>query len=213
MIVYVPEDIMDRLEKQLQKTPEMIPEVLRKTINDTAKSVRREIAAQAQGTYTVKTGTFNKAMEIENATQRYPQATIHTEGTPTALYGFKRRKNAGSTAAKAQVLVSGSLKKLVLKGGADNGKDLKAFIQTIKKKDKSGNEVTAHTGIFRRMTPSERLRSSSRERNAIKQLYAPSIPQMLGNEKKVYSEVQPFIAEELRKNLKKHITAVMEGMK
>lgn len=213
MIVYVPEDIMDRLEKQLQKTPEMIPDVLRKTINDTAKRARREIAAQAQETYTVKTGTFNKSMKIENATQRYPQATIHTEGNPTALYGFKRRKNAGPTAAKAQVLASGSLKKLVLKGGADNGKDLKAFIQTIKKRDESGSETASHTGIFRRMTPSERLKSNSRERNAIKQLYAPSIPQMLGNEEKVYSEVQPFIAEELRRNLEKHITTVMEGMK
>lgn len=204
MIVYVPEDVIERLNRQLQKTPEQIPDVLRKTINDTAKSARKEVAAKAQETYTVKSGTFNKSMKIENATQKYLQATIYTEGSPTVLYGFKRRKNIGSTAAKAQVLASGSLKELVLKGGADNGKDLKAFVQTIK---------SGHTGIFQRMTSSERLKSTSKKRNAIKQLYAPSIPQMVGNEKKVYSEVQPLITEELYKTLEKHIATVMEGIK
>lgn len=212
MIVYVPEDVIERLNRQLQKTPEQIPDVLRKTINDIAKSARKEVAAKAQETYTVKSGTFNKSMKIENATQKYLQATIYTEGSPTVLYGFKRRKNIGSTAAKAQVLASGSLKELVLKGGADNGKDLKAFVQTIKNKKKNGN-VTYHTGIFRRMTKEERQKSTSQERNAIKQLYSLSIPQMVGNEKRVYSEVQPLITEELYKTLEKHIATVMEGIK
>lgn len=203
MIIYVPEDVIDRLNSQLQRMPEMIPDVLRKTINDTAKTTRREIATQAQKIYTVKTGTFNKSMKIENATQKYPQATIHTEGSPTALYGFKRHKNIGSTAAKAQVLTAGSLKELISRKSDIFGKDIKAFVQTTK---------NGHTGIFQRMTFSERMKSTSKKRNAIKQLYAPSIPQMVGNEKRVYSEVQPFIAEELRKNLEKHIAAVMEGI-
>lgn len=208
MIIYVPEDIMTRLENQLQKTPEQIPHVLRKTINDTAKSTRREVTAQAREAYTVKTGNFNKAMMIENATQRYPQATIHTEGNPLALYGFKRRSNSGKTGAKAQVIKQGSLKSLTLEGGSDKGKDLKAFIQKVKNKNGS-----SHVGIFRRMTSSERQKSGSKEENAIKQFYSLSVPQMLGNEQKVYSEVQPFIVEELRKNLEKHIAKVMEGMK
>lgn len=203
MIIYVPEDVIDRLNSQLQRMPEMIPDVLRKTINDTAKTTRRKIATQAQKIYTVKTGTFNKSMKIENATQKYPQATIHAEGSPTALYGFKRRKNIGSTAAKAQVLTAGSLKELVSRKSDIFGKDIKAFVQTTK---------NGHTGIFQRMTFSERMKSTSKKRNAIKQLYAPSIPQMVGNEKRVYSEVQPFIAEELRKNLEKHIAAVMDGI-
>lgn len=208
MIVYVPEDVISRLNERLKATPEKMPDVLRNTINSTAKSARREVAKLAREQYTIKTGDFNKAMEIENATQRYLQATIHTKGSPVPLYGFKRRNNTRAEAAKAQVLSSGSLKKLVLKGGADNGKDLKAFVQTVKNKDGS-----KHTGIFQRMTREERQKSTSKKRNPIKQLYAPSIPQMTGNEKRVYSVVQPFIVENLRNNLEKHIAKVMEGMK
>ena len=207
MIVYVPEDVINRLNERLKTTPEKIPDALRKAINDTAKSTRQEVAKLAREQYTIKTGDFNKSMKIENATQKYLQATIYTEGKPVPLYGFKRKNNTPMEAAKAQVLSSGSLKKIVLKGGADNGKDLKAFMQTVKNKNGSG-----HTGIFRRMTQEERQKSISEKKNPIKQLYAPSIPQMTGNEKKVYSVVQPFIVEDLRNNLEKHITKVMESM-
>lgn len=205
MIVYVPKNITDRLEERLRAIPEQMPDVLKKTINSTAKSTRREIAEQTKEEYTVKIGSFNKSMEIKNATQKYLQATIRAKGSPLPLYGFKRRKNTQTEAAKAQVLSDGRLKELVLKGGADNGKDLKAFVQKIPK--------TGHVGIFQRMTDSDRKKSSSEKKNVIKQLYAPSIPQMTGNEEKVYSVVQPFITQELRKNLEKHIDMVMEGMK
>lgn len=204
MIVYVPQDIMDRLFGQLKSVPKEIPEALRNTINDTAKSARREVVAQAQKQYSVRSGAFNKSMQIENATKKHLQATLHSEGKPMPLYGFKKRKNIGPVAAKAQVLSRGSLKELTLKGGDDNGKDLKAFIQ----KTENG-----HIGIFERMTREERRKSTSQKRSPIKQLYAPSIPQMLGNEKEVYAVAQPVIAKELRKNLEKHIAAVMEGMR
>lgn len=202
MIVYVPQDIMDRLFGQLKSVPKEIPEALRNTINDTAKSARREIVTQAQKQYSVKAGAFNKSMQIENATKKHLQATLHSEGKPMPLYGFKKRKNIGPVAAKAQVLSRGSLKELTLKGGDDNGKDLKAFVQKMKK--------NGHLGIFERMTREERRKSISQKRSPIKQLYAPSIPQMLGNEKDVYAVVQPVIVKELRKNLEKHIAAVME---
>lgn len=204
MIIYVPEDVLSRLESQLSSTPEKIPDVLRKTINDTAKTARSEVAAQAKKQYTINTGAFNKSMKIENATKKYPQATIYTEGNPVPLYGFKKRKNIGKSAAKAQVITSGSLKELVLKGGEDSGKDLKAFIQKLK---------NGHRGIFERMNQSERKKAGTDKRNAFKQLYAPSIPQMVGSEKRVYSIVQPIIIEELYKNLDKHIASVMEGLK
>ncbi len=214
MIIEVPQDIIDRLDDRLKTMPERAPEVLRKTINDTAKSARREVARQAQDQYAVKAGAFNKAMKIENATQRYLQATIHTEGRPLPLYGFRARKNIGLTAAKAKVLSQGALKELILKNGDSNGKDLKAFVT------KAGK----HVGIFQRMNPEEKRKQQSyfdslekgkktTKRNAIKQLYSVSIPQMAGNEKRVYSKVQPVIMEELRRSLEEHIAEVMEGMK
>lgn len=208
VMVYVPADVMNRLESQLQNTPEKIPAVLKKLINDTAKRAKKESAARTREVYVVKTGAFNKSMKIENATQRNLQAMIYTEGNQQSLYEFKRRKNSGKKAARAQVLTTGTLKELVLKGGEDNGKDLKAFVQTIKD-EKTGSE---HTGIFQRMTSAERSVSSSTKRNAIKQLYGISIPQMVENEK-VYSKIEKDIREELREGLAKHIAAVMEGTK
>lgn len=53
MIIEVPQDIIDRLDDRLKTMPERAPEVLRKTINDTAKSARREVARQAQDQYAV----------------------------------------------------------------------------------------------------------------------------------------------------------------
>lgn len=212
MILYVPQDIIDRLNSQLNTVPEKIPDVLRKTINDTAKVGRKKVAEQAQKKYAFKINTFNKAMEIENATTKYFQATIHTEGNPMPLYGFRTRKNNDTTAAKVKVLSSSSLRELVLRNGEKNGKDLKAFIT------KAGK----HTGIFQRMNDEEKAKQQVYfkkqkkgrivRKNAIKQLYGPSIPQMVGNEKKVYSVVQPIIADELRKNLERHIASVMEGL-
>ena len=217
MIIEVPQDVIDRLNDQLKSMPEKAPDALRKTINDTAKSARREVARQAQDQYAVKAGAFNKAMKIENATQRYLQATIHTEGRPLPLYGFKARKNMGMTAAKAKVLSQGSLKELILKNGDGNGKDLKAFVT------KAGK----HVGIFQRMNPDEKRKQQSyfdslakgekgkktTKRNAIKQLYSVSIPQMAGSEKRVYSQVHPVIMEELHRRLEEHIAEVMEGMR
>lgn len=212
MIIEVPQHIIDRLNSQLKSVPEKIPDVLKKTINDTAKAGREKIIEQAHKKYTVKRGTFNKAMKIENATIRYFQATIHTEGKPLPLYGFRVRKNNGSKAAKAKVLHSGQLKELILRNGEDNGKDLKAFVVKTKK----------HIGIFERLNSNERIKQQKffkkknkgrkTRKNAIKQLYGPSIPQMTGDEKKVYSVVEPAIKDELRKNLEKHISAVLEGL-
>lgn len=204
MIIYVPEDVIQRLDYQMRKTPESTIEVLSRAINETATSTRKSIAQKARGTYTVKTTAFNKSMKIEKATKKNIQAVIYSEGKPMALYGFKMRKNMGTTAAKAQVLNPGHLKEISLKDGADNGKELKAFVQKMK--------TTGHIGIFRRKSVEEKRKKAKTPRNAIKQLYGPSIPQMLGNKERVYEKVRPLIAEELRKNLEKHILVMMEGI-
>lgn len=213
MIVYVPQDIHDRLNQQLKNMPENIPNVLRKTINDTAKNARKSILTEAQKKYMVKAQGFNRAVKIENATSRYLQATVMTEGKPIPLYGFKIRKNKGPTAAKAQVLSAGSLKELTLRGGEDNGKDLKAFVQRMK---------NGRYGVFQRLNSDGKAKQreffnrhgkgkKTVRKNAIKQLYSLSEPQMVES-KRVYPLVQSTIETGLRENLEKHIASVMEGL-
>lgn len=226
MIVYVEQNIYNRLNERLKDMPEKIPRVMKRTINDTAKEARERIREEAREKYLIKEKGFNQAMHIEFATERYWNATIETKGDSIPLYDFRVRKNRGKTAAKAKVLTTSKLEELTLKG-ADNGKDLKAFVQ----KTKNG-----HYGVFRRLPSSERgkmqeqldkekskkekrqdadaikrLETRSRKRY-IRQLYSLSIPQMVDS-KRVYPMVEKAISDGLRENLDKHIAFMMEGLK
>lgn len=210
MIVYVPEDIMDRLEKQLQKTPDMIPDVLRKTINSVAKYGRKATVERTREKYVLKKATkrIRDASEYESARGKQFNATILIKGHPEPLISFEVRKNGKRVSAKAKVLQTSKLEKLTT---VKDGETLKAFVQTVKAKSKQG-DITHHVGVFRRMTEEEREESNSEKRNAIKQLYSTSIPQMVKNDE-VYPQIEKDIKAELHRTLEKHIAKVMEGMK
>ncbi len=225
MIVYIPQDVYDRLYTRLKNIPEKIPETLKDAVNDTAKSTKKSMLEEVQKKYLVKDSGFNKSVRIENATSRNLQATIFSEGRPIPLYKFRVKKNRGITAAQGQVLTSGMLKELTLKGGETNGKDLKAFVQKMK---------NGHYGVFRRLGKDERNRIRGRldeerrkgengnkntieklgkkfKKRYIKQLYSLSAPQMIES-KKVYPIVRDTIITELRISMEKHIASVMEGL-
>lgn len=226
MIFYVEQGVYDRLNDRLKDMTEKMPVVMKRAINDTAKEARRKILKEAEKKYLVKERRFNRAMSIEYATERQWNATIVTEGNPLPLYDFKVRKNGEITAAKAKVLTTSKMKELKLKG-ADNGKDLKAFVQQMK---------NGHYGVFQRLPSNEREQIQKRyeeeekkerekrdsglmgrlekrlKKRYIRQLYSLSIPQMVES-KKVYPIVWQAISLGLRENLEKHIAFVMEGLK
>lgn len=229
MIIYVEQEVYDRLNSRLKDMTEKMPAVMKGTINDTAKEARGRILKKAKENYVVKENRFNRAMSIEYATERHWGAVIETKGNPLPLYDFRIRKNRGITAAKAKVLTNSSLKELTLKG-ADNGKDLKAFVQKVKKGKSKG-----HYGIFQRIPSNEREELQRRidkekkkkvirnndlierlgkrvRKRYIRQLYSLSIPQMVEGEK-VYPMAEKAISEGLRENLEKHIALMMEGLK
>ncbi len=201
MIVYIPQDVYDRLYTRLKDMPEKIPGVLKDSVNKTAEAGKKRMLKEMQEKYVVKAKGFNKAVGIEKATSKYLQATIYSEGGHIPLYEFRYRSNNGTKGAKAKVLTSSRLKDLSLKGGDINGKDLKAFIQQTK---------NGHWGIFRRMTEGERGQKKV-ARNGIKQLYSLSAPQM-AESKKVYPVMEDFIMNELCYRMEKHIASVMEGL-
>lgn len=230
MIIYVDQEVYDRLNERLKEMTEKMPAVMKRTINDTAKDTRRRILKKARESYVAKENRFNKAMSIECATEKHWGAVIETKGNPMPLYSFQVRKNRGATAAKAKVLTSSRLKELTLKG-ADNGKDLKAFVQKVENGKGKG-----HYGVFRRIPSSEREELQRRidiekgkkkkrrnndlverlgkrvRKRYIQQLYGLSIPQMVEG-KEVYPMAEKAVSEGLRENLEKHIALVMEGLK
>lgn len=184
MVVIEVDDKLNYVEKRLGDLSNKAPKVICKSINETAKWARAELAKEAQKTYLVKSGQFNKNMKIENARYSNLEATIKSQGAPMELYAFKY--SVGKKATKAQVLKSGSLKKLEKSG-------IRAFVAKF---------ASGHRTIAQRQ---------GKERLPIKVLFSNSIPKMLGNEKRVYGVVRPEIQKELNKRIKTHIKKVLEG--
>lgn len=196
------QDMLQQIERKLGRMRGEAPKVLQRAVNQTAKQARKELAEEAQKTYTIKNGGFNKAMKLKAASKSNPEATITAKGKPIPLKNFRFSNSGGQV--RAQVLKSGGLKPLV-KGG------IKAFVNNVAdkeqrrkrdtKKGKKGTKVR-HNAIAQRLT---------KKRLPIKVMYSNSIPVMLGNEKRVYGVVKPHIQENLKKNIEKEIRRALGG--
>ena len=173
--------------------------ILKKAINDTAKQSRKSLASEAKQTYAVKVSGFNKSMTIKNATVSKLEATIKSKGEAMELGQYKAQPFRVATGAsrpkqiKAKVLTQSSMKSLI-------SGDIKAFVA----KFKSGKVAVVERDESRRM-------KSNPKKAFLKKLLSPSIPQILGNEKKVYGKVEPEIENLLSENIRRELQKVMEG--
>lgn len=173
--------------------------VLKKAVNDTAKQARKELAQEAQKTYAIKNGKFNKAMKIKQATNSNPTAIISATGGAIELKDFKvspagyKTGKQRANVIKGKVLKPNGMKALV-KG------DIKSFIV----KFSSGHITVAQRDPHNKM-------KNNPKKDALKVLYSPSIPKMIGNEKRVFKTVKPNINKNLMENINKHIEKVLGG--
>lgn len=181
-----------KVEKKLGSMKSEAPKALKNAINQTAKQARKDLATEAQKTYVVKSGRFNKAMNIKNATQSSMEATIKATGAPMELKDYKVSPATARTGAnrpdltKAKVLKAGSMK------GLQKG-NIKAFVAKFS---------SGHVSVAQR-------RGSARL--PLKVLFSNSIPKMLGNEKRVYGVVRPTIEENLQENVNKQVRKILEA--
>lgn len=195
----VEDNALKSIEQKLGDLSSKAPTVMKKAVNETAKQARKQLASEAQKKYAVKSGSFNKAMKIKNATVRKPEAIITATGQVQELRDFKVSTNRYATGAdrpnltKGKVLKNGSLKPLEVGG-------VKAFITKFR---------SGHVAVVQRV-PGKKMKSNPKK-EFIKKLLSPSIPTMIGNEEKVYGIVEPDIAENLKANINKHIQALLEG--
>lgn len=187
------------IEKRLGDLSNKAPTVMKQAVNETAKQARVQLAKTAQKQYSIKIGRFNKAMEIKRAIVSNPEAIIRATGEVLEIKEFKISPNKYTTGAnrpnitKGKVYRSGSLKKLQ-KGS------LKAFVAKFK---------NGHVAVVQRV-PGKKMKSDPKK-DFIKKLLSPSIPNMLGNEEKVYGIVEPDIQNNLQANLSKYINKILEG--
>lgn len=163
---------------------------MKRAINETAKQARKQLATEAQKKYVMKTGRFNKAMTLRNATNSSMEAIIGSTGGVTELKDFKvspakpATGNSRPSVVKGKGLKANSMKKLQ-KG------DLKAFVTKFK---------SGHVSVVQRRGD---------KRLPLKIFYSTSIPKMLGNENTVYGIVEPDIQKNLQKNLEKYISQAL----
>lgn len=194
MIVFTVDDngMIQTIAKQLGEYADKAPTVLKQALNATAKDARKMLAEQAKDIYVIQKSKFNKAMTIKNASAKKLEALIVSTGAPLELIDFKANPkkpsvgNARPGVVTAKVLVQSGMKRLEMGG-------LKAFVARFR---------SGHVSIVQRRGPA---------RLPVKKLLSPSVPQMIGNEKKVYKEVEPKIAGILDANIRKYIAKIVEA--
>lgn len=191
MIVFTVDDngLIKTIADQLGEYHSKAPTVLKQALNATAKDARTMLATQAQEVYVIQKSRFNKAMEFgskDKATLKKLEATIRAKGTSLELLDFKTVPKKPTTGdarpdiTTGKVLKSSGMKRLEVGG-------IKAFVAQFR---------SGHVSIVQRR---------GAERLPVRKLLSPSIPKMVGNEKTVYGEVKPQIAELLDANIRKYI--------
>ncbi|WP_167955123.1 hypothetical protein [Anaerosporobacter faecicola] len=204
----VDENALKMIELKLDYMSVKAPEVLKKSINDTAKMLKNDLKVEVKKNYTAKVGGINKAISIKKATNKQIVAVVTVTGKPIPLVQFK---NVADDSVRAKAIKRNKLKPLTLSGADHNGKDLKSFVAKMS---------NGHVGIFQR-TPGKTMKGHGSRtlkngkkttgRDAIKQFYGNSIVKMVGNEDLVCSKVEKKANDYLKESLDKHIAKVLEG--
>lgn len=190
---------LQRIELKLKDMKAKAPQALKNAVNATARDAKKDLAAKAKETYTVKAPKFKQAIKQKNATAAKPTAILKITGKPQEASNFKTKANAGSAAAKIQVLKSSSLKEIISTRTGN-----KAFVVSFTKGGKNHDvqNKKAHNSIMQRR---------GKARLPIKTFYSPSDPIMVENEAKVYGVVRPTIEQNLKKNIQKQIDKILGG--
>lgn len=181
---------IEDVEKRLGNLKSKAPLVVARAINRATTNVKKNMAKETSGKYFVSSGDVKKTITVTKATKSNLKAAVISNGTGIALSKFKvspgtpvryRGKNRSPKVYKAGVEKAGGVKPL-------DG-DPKSFITIMK---------SGHKGVF--------TRTSGRSL-PIKQLYGPSVPQMIKNEK-----IMKAINDDANETLQKRIDAEIANL-
>lgn len=147
----------ERAQLLLHNIPNGAPRAAAAALNRTADHVKTVSMRKLRETYTIKTGRIDARLQVRRATTASLFASVRDVGRPIALSYFTIRPNQppGKRTGK---LVYAQVRR---DGG---GTIQKVFVARMK---------SGHVGVFRRTDGNKSL--------PIKQLHAPSLPQMLGS--------------------------------
>lgn len=178
------------VEGRLGKLKSKSPDVIARAINRAANNARKNMVKETSDRYFIKGADVRNTISIAKASKSRLKAAIISNGPGIALSKFKvnpgtpvryRGKSRSPKVYKAGVEKSGGVKPL-------DG-DPKAFIAIMR---------SGHKGVFTRTTEHSL---------PIKQLYGPSVPQMLKNEK-----IMQAVNEDVNRTLQKRIDAEINNV-
>lgn len=201
-----------QVERRLGAMAQKAPKVMKLAVNDTARKARSRLAKEAQKTYTVKTVGFNRVMGIMYATNSKQEAIVYARGKKIPLGKFSTRSGAlgpgkyyNPTLHRRQTGKggAGASGKLLKSSGYKSSKkaELKWFVAKMK---------NGHKGVFRRNAGIKR-HCGSKENPEISEVMGLSVPQMIGNEKRVYGIVKPYIQSDLKEAVDRHVLRALKG--
>lgn len=192
---------LDAIEERLTEMGKeaRMRDVLKKAVNETAKTGKDLIFKETRSTYTIKGSAFKKSdIEKKPTTVRNPGATLIVKGEPLGIRkSYRNRKNSKKKGASAMVLGSGAMKELKIQDGE---RVFKAFVARMQ---------SGHEGIFQRV-PGKRMKSKP-WREAVKEITSLSkskAAEMAYKKNGVYTEIEA----ELTYRLLKHMDAVIGGL-
>lgn len=183
---------LNKIEEDLLIVANKMPTVLQKAINETTKKVREQLLTEAKDQYVIQPARFKKVTKIKRATLSKPQGTIKATGKSLELRDYKVTPNRYNVGKERPSILKGQVSKKGSPKDLEVG-NTKAFITKFK---------SGHIAVVQRV-PEKRMKSNP-QKEFIKKLLSPSIPTMLGNERKVYGKVQPYIRQYLEAYIKKY---------
>jgi hypothetical protein len=213
----------DRIElsrMMLGHIPGALPKVLSRTINRAVTGARADATRQAKAEYTVSAGTIRNAIgkprlsNVSNLT-----ASIRARGGTVPLSSFK------ITPSKPLKRRSASALQAIVKPGS-GGTIKGAFVARMKEVGFGGTRRAleseeGHVGVFVRQKgkfmrgqgprPKKRGSGNTKGREAIKEIYGPSVAQMLGNPT-VNKYIEDGINQRIDSRLSHEINRILRGV-
>lgn len=182
---------MEDVERRLGNLKSKAPLVLSRAINRAISNVKKNSAKETSSRYYITSGEVKKTLRLVKASKSSLKAAVISSGSGIALSKFKvnpgtpvryRGASRSPKVYRAGVKKSGGVKPLA--------GDPKAFIAVMK---------SGHKGVFERTSDASL---------PIKQLYGPSVPQIMKNQD-ILDVINKDAAETLQKRLDVEINNVL----
>lgn len=177
------DDRIQRARQMLVGFENQLGKVMARAVNRATENARSNVVREVRDHYNVKAGDIRKSMKISRAKAGRPVAVLSSTGSALPTMAFQVRP--GTVNGKRRTPIRVSIKK------GESTLMERSFIA----------RVNGRIGVYERI---------GKKRMPIRQLYGPSIPQMVGNERIVES-VAESAREMLDSRLDHEINRILDG--